>query len=301
MYHLARGAEIQTYAAGLTDFFLAPPENLTYGKFNTMAHPYEHSLFPGITVFVFVIAGFWLFLRRKFSARDRPHVVAYMTILVLAVVCTTGPVYGLLYGLPGGETLRVPTRFMVIVLFASSILAAYVWKSVGKFRFRRLLFIFVIAALCFEYRYDFGRPMAVPQPVQQFYRTLNGRKDVHVLLELPMGNGYSTQNPVLDRDFMADSKYLLFALYHNKILLNGYSGFIPPDWFLLGRTLALDFPTKEKIIQLEHIGVDTVVVHLDEYADVRIGAKVLSGLRSIGLTEIGHTKEIFAFRLTLSL
>jgi hypothetical protein len=320
-YHVERSVEQNiVYSAGPADYLFTTPENETYGGLASLPmfsvlrgkfaglHPYEHSVFPGIIACIFFVASILLIRKKQLSPAERRVMAVYLLLALLAILLTFGPyvtalgvrvpfLYALFYWLPGADTLRVPTRFVVIALFALSILVVYVWKQVEETYGKRMwvLPIVVIVLLCFEYRYTFPAPTPVPADIQKFYSVIDSRSDIRVIVELPIGNGYKIGNILLGRDFIKDSTYLLYALYHTKTLVNGYHGFIPPDYYALGRMTGVGFPTPEKIAALKDMGVDALIVHLEQYPVPDIGENLVKNLRQLGLTEIGHTESIYGF------
>jgi len=327
-YRVYRPVEaITEFSARLPDFLFTPAENLTYGSLgkgriaralwsnftlvDPFEHPYEHRLFPGTVAVLFFIAVVWLFLRRKFSVGERHMVVPYGVLLALALILAFGPtiqtgtfslpsLYQIIYALPFADTLRAPSRFVVMALFALAILAAFVWPRIQKrvrgAAGRRALLFFIIFLLCVEYRYDFGAFTDIPSDVKALYRTLDQMRDIQTIIEVPMVNG-TVGSFFIGRSDIEDAIYLYYAIYHHKYLVNGYGGYIPPVFHKIGRSVDSEFPSKEKLAELKKLGVDAVVVHLDEYAYPSYGAVAVQGFQKLGIPEIARTDTIRVYRL----
>lgn len=313
---------IVPFSASIQDFLFTTGQNVTYGwvssirgmqrlwasssaVINPNDHPYEHTLFPGLTAILLLAIAIWFLIRGRYTKNEKRIIIPLMWVAGLSFLCAFGPtitlgsweipsLYRLVYFLPGAETLRAASRLVVISYFA---LAALISYGLARIKPKTTMFIFILLILCFEYRYDFGNFDSVPVSTRNFYARVSARDDVSVIIELPMANGEVFNNPLLDRYDSEDATYLLYALYHNKKLVNGYSGYIPMEYRTMGETLDLNFPTKEKISMLKKNHIDAVIVHLDEYKYPGLGFDVVSGLRALGLREIAHTDSIYAFRL----
>ena len=61
---------------------------------------------------------------------------------------------------------------------------------------------------------------------------------------------------------------MLFSLKHQKKMVNGYSGFSPPEWEKLVIYLRNSFPSKESILKIKGLKVDYLVIHEDEFKDL---------------------------------
>jgi hypothetical protein len=58
---------------------------------------------------------------------------------------------------------------------------------------------------------------------------------------------------------------MVYQTEHGKALVNGYSGFSPPDWEALVARIQKEFPTKELLAEMKKMGVDYLIIHQDEY------------------------------------
>ncbi|MCX6791854.1 MAG: hypothetical protein NT149_02350 [Candidatus Gottesmanbacteria bacterium] len=57
------------------------------------------------------------------------------------------------------------------------------------------------------------------------------------------------------------------------------------------------FPTPAKLDVLRRMGVDAIIVHLNEYNQRGLGISTIEGLRSLGVKELMQTDSIIVFRL----
>ncbi len=56
---------------------------------------------------------------------------------------------------------------------------------------------------------------------------------------------------------------MYYSTYHWKKLVNGWSGFVPPNYSELLNYM-IKFPTKEGLNYLKKLGVDLIIVHSKE-------------------------------------
>jgi hypothetical protein len=113
----------------------------------------------------------------------------------------------------------------------------------------------------------------VPTKVPDVYRFLQ-TLDRSVIVELPMV------------DYDMTPLFMYGSILHWHRLVNGYSGFTPPD-YLETRERMRTFPDDEAIARLQDLGVRYVLVHQayydpDEYADLMEQILHRAELRPIG-------------------
>jgi hypothetical protein len=197
--------------------------------------------------------------------------------------------------------LRTAARFGVFVFFflglISSLTLAEIAKKVGVRRYIMLSFI-ILAILLIEYM---NKPLAfteIDQRTKDFYSLLNKQKQIEVIVDLPIANLISYSYPqARAEDF--DAHYLLWAtVLHDKILFNGYTGFLPQEYYKRGAYLSINFPTREKLKKLREWGVDGIVLHRDEFNDPSEFERVKSDLRKRGVKQVASTDDLALFDLT---
>ncbi len=71
---------------------------------------------------------------------------------------------------------------------------------------------------------------------------------------------------------------MLYSLDHKKQLVNGYSGFYPPEWERLVSDLTTDFPSNVLEKRLNERGVNYIIVHKNQY-----GLEKLEQIESWGM------------------
>lgn len=295
-YEMKRSlALVELLSANPQDFLFTSPENWLYGRFSDAAwrddfarsHPTEHSLFPGLVALG--LAGICVYKRKA---------GAWGIILALSIILALGPkagVYRLIYEfVPGAAAVRAVSRFSVLGFMAIGVLAALGWAQINRGR----IFLFaVLVAIAIEYyQTDWVKPFTIPQEVRQFYSWLNTQDQVKAIVELPIANDL-VNSPNFERSFYDDGQYLLYALWHDKALVNGHHSFIPAEIAATGRKLTIDFPTAEKLDALRQTGVDLIIVHREEYRNAEVGERVIEKLNDLNVPMTYDGDPIKAFRL----
>jgi hypothetical protein len=210
--------------------------------------------FPGCVAVIFGVTGAWI-ARRD---RRRELLVLYGGLTLLAFWASFGPkalLYSALYrGVPMFAWLRAPARFGLIVGFGLSVLAGVAVSAWLRCVQRPAL---VTAALVLIAAGELAVPLYMPEvpPVEPVYRTL---------ATLPRG-------PVIEMPFFypqvglfQHTKYMLASTAHWMPLVNGYSDYIPPDFYEHVMMLA-PFPSRDAFKILEPNGVRYAVFHMNGY------------------------------------
>ncbi|MBI2039470.1 hypothetical protein HYT18_00130 [Candidatus Microgenomates bacterium] len=324
-------ANIVSHSATFKDFFSTIKDNKLYGQIlGTKYSDYsEHSLFAGFVVYGLVIVSLFLFFKRKYEPALRKVFIALIAVWIIAFIFSFGPyfiigetlipnIYLLFYKfVPFFDSLRAPSRFMVMGFFSYAILAGFAVKwllerwsvfaapspklwSVGdkasadKGRLGVILGLVFLISL--EYQHSLLPVFKVNPEVKSFYQWLDKQPQINVILELPIANELSNY-PSINRSYFDDSKYLLYALGHKKKLINGNAAYNPPQRTLLGQSLTINFPTKDKINQLKSMKVDAIIVHKDEYINSQTGEELIRKLKESNLKEIYTGELVSAFKI----
>jgi hypothetical protein len=305
---------IVAFAATPTDYLAAYSANFFWGQ---LTAPFrtrpgfveEHTLFPGLLASVLTAFSLRFFgqrggVRLAFRPESQGRgaqggaggakcvVGIFWVILVLSVSLTFGPFlrlegwgvaipmpYHLLTGLmPTLSLMRVPPRWMVVGLFAMSLLIGFSLTSIFAWARRKgrsapppqpspnfgggrqmvygLALLLGLGLLAEGY--------AAPIPLAQVgstaqlpgvYRWLDSDRDDYAILEMPF---YSAPQPEYP-----ETRRLYASTIHWKHLVNGYSGLTPSRQPELAQRLA-GFPDQGAIAALQELGAQGVrylIVH----------------------------------------
>jgi len=232
------------------------------------------STLPYLTAFAIVILalGTYALLRRRWEGRrraplfaesawDRGLVYSGVACAVFALPLAYVPLMAIL---PGFSGMRVESRFLVLAALPVAALAAQgfdlalAWlRTSHKRKLGRPTRIAIAAAtlglLAFELcPHPLNWCPLPPEPeLPPVYRFLAGDPKVAAVLELPI-------HAPLD-----DLPYLYFGTFHHKPLVNGYSGFVPPENQAFRADCCWPVPDAARLALLQNWGVTHVVVHLD--------------------------------------
>jgi hypothetical protein len=206
----------------------------------------ERRLFPGWMAYAMSALAFVIARRHK-----APLMLALLWIVIgfLGSLGLNFVFHEFLYGgVPGFRAIRVPARWAVIAYIGMSILIAL--ATVELLRNRRLWWAGLLAPVLvgwslWQTPIRWYLPDPNPPAVYRWLKTAN----VRAVAELPMDS------------LSSEYDYLLYAATHRKPIINGVSGFSPPQRVEFSR-LAREAP-EAFLDAIEKAGVDTLIVHAD--------------------------------------
>jgi hypothetical protein len=156
--------------------------------------------------------------------------------------------------------------------------------------------ILIIVLVCFEYWPKPWQFMHFPQESIQVYSQVQKNPKIDVLLELPMGN--LTTRISLARDQFIDAVYMLSASsLHNKVLLNGYSSFIPPEYTHHVEFITVNFPNADKLATLQSVGIDAILLHRSDFYTPQDFERIKNALLALKVPLISDSPNLALFLL----
>ncbi len=199
----------------------------------------EDFLFPGITAVVLVAAALiaaWL--RRRDTRTTRSPLAFYAAATAVMYLFAFGPAaagsgtallhpYTLLTLLPGYGGLRVPARFALLAVLCLAIAAALAFRRLAPARpaSRRAFALLVFAGLSAD-GWMRVLPLA-PAPGRALLPDVRGA----AVIELPPD------------DVRVNTASMYRQMAHERPLVNGYSGYIPPHYEILSNALRRGDPS----------------------------------------------------------
>lgn len=246
-----RNTEVVTfYSADLSDYFRPHPRLAMYGGHLLADVNPERALFPGLTPLV--LSGVAL------ATPLGPIRLAYTASLAVALDMSRGmkgALYPYLYDwFPPLRGMRVPARFSVILAISLAVLGAFgarrLLARVRSPRARSAVFAALVVAVTIDLqpKLDLLPVWHAPPPI---YETLANRTDV-VLAEFP----FELNLPMTTNEL----PFMYFSVFHGLPMVNGYSGFTPPNHEKLVQDVR-GFPDDTALAALRARGVTHVTVN----------------------------------------
>jgi hypothetical protein len=191
--------------------------------------------------------------------------IPYSVITLLSLWLAVGPPVGLwplVYGLPGLNFIRAPSRFTLLTVLGLAVLGGIGFERlIARLSSRRRLFAAVAtsALLVAEFAaVPFGlEPYRVEIPAIE--RWLAGQPKPFIVAEVPVGNPRN-----LGQWERRETTYMLHSTAHWQKTIHGYSGFRSELHQTLYAELA-EFPNQQILRHLTDLGVTDVVVHTNLY------------------------------------
>lgn len=249
--------EIATYSARPLSYLASPPHNWLWGWTAERWGGAEINLFPGALAILLVIVALWF--------RPRRLVLVYLVLAAATIELSLGShgrVYPWLLEHVGPlQGLRAPSRFGIVALCAIAMLAGFGMHALrqrlrGRLSTFALAFAIVVLAAEYRSREMVLGPVADQPPDPANVYALIARLGPGVVMELPM--------PRLDRLPGFDAQYAFWSARHWHPLVNGYSGYYPPEYVrAILRTEG--FPREDTVDFAHALGVRYIVVHRAYY------------------------------------
>lgn len=243
------------------------------------------------------------------------------SILLLILYCLAlGPVlviwghltylplpYLFLYLLPGFQAIRVASRFVILMLVAVSLLAAFGYNrllaTITRDNLKRtgihtLLTVIVLTAMSVEfflqekkYNKDNGK-----ENVPTVYTWLKNHSNLGAIAILPQQQGDLTKYDTRygDKRVLYKSRefeYMYYSIFAGfPPMVNGAGGFIPPEYFKIRNAInnLTDAKNKNK---LQALGIKTFVIHFDRFEAEDWQRWDRNELQKAGLKEIVRFKN----------
>ena len=198
--------------------------------------------------------------------------------------------YALLYQyVPGFDGVRVPARLGMIVSLLLAVLAGYGVAVIAKRRHGQwplavLCIVFLGESWVFPFPVNIGAPSrGYNAPEARLFRPARAPAVYHEVRKLPP-SAVLAELPLGEPGF--DLRAVYYSTVHWRPLLNGYSGFFPPNYGRL--TLALgDIPRFPELAMtsLRREGATHVIVHEGAYLESR-GSQTTATLLQLGAREM---------------
>jgi hypothetical protein len=304
-YNFSGGRDPRLFSARPYSYLAAPASAWLYGG---VTRPFYvaskgQPLFPGVVAPILGLLGGFALWRARSRAWIFPvalglfsFILSFGPDLILGRTTTPAlpfplPYHFLAQLISPLQSLNAPSRFAVLTMLALALLAAYGlgWLIRRAPRLGSAIALVSIGLIAVEYlpaplrlvRVDAGAN------ISPAYRFLAQQPPDQPVVELPMG-----KPTFADQDRHVE--YTYNSLYHLQPLVNGYSTFIPPDYYALVKDVQ-DFPTKRSLKRLREWGVVWVVVHANRLAERDKARRKLDSLA--GIEHVRDHGDLWIYRI----
>jgi hypothetical protein len=243
--------EVANFSARVASYITAPQENWLWGWTAFRYQGDELRLFPGVVPVGLAVLA--LAHRQR-----RPLTWIYFVLVVIAVELSLG-FHGNAYPWLNAHVwamkgFRAPARFAILAFCALAVLAGFGFEHLRarvSSSTRRWLLVGVLTAIGIEFGSAPMRLAAMPRQVPDVYKYLR-TVERSVLIELPMS------------DWDLSTTYMFWSTKHWHQLVNGYSGYAPPDYVETVARMAR-FPDDSAFERLHDMNVRYILVHESFY------------------------------------
>ncbi|MEO6259632.1 MAG: hypothetical protein ABIP63_04750 [Thermoanaerobaculia bacterium] len=244
MYGMQRGwRETKGYSARASDWLVSNFHNHVYARLRNPSIDPERWLFPGALALVVSIAAFRTQRRRELALSLAWIALGFFGSLGIHFVLHRY----LFRHVPGFRGIRVPARWAMIAYVGLSMSIAL---SVAALTKRRAWIGGVIAAAFVAELWSGPIRWYMTTPDPPVYEWIRQAKP-RALLELPISRDGS--------DYLS----MLRATRHHRPIVNGVSGYAPPDYTRIA-TMANESPVRPQLMpELRRIGCSHLLVHGD--------------------------------------
>ncbi|OGM28129.1 hypothetical protein A2962_01070 [Candidatus Woesebacteria bacterium RIFCSPLOWO2_01_FULL_39_61] len=160
------------------------------------------------------------------------------------------------YLIPGFSALRSVDRFFGISFFAMAMIVAISLTFLPKSKKLLVGLIFFTLSIIGGKQVDKTHEFPAPSSYPKVYSWLENQPG-KVILEYPP---YTW----IDDNYSLEMYRMVYSLKHHKYLINGASGFMPPERGKLLSDIKSDLPNNILDQRLRDLGVDYLIVHKDE-------------------------------------
>jgi hypothetical protein len=285
--------EIARYSATPASYFATTRMNRVWGWTADRWGSVELRLFPGA---IALALGLLAIARRPVKP-----VILYAVTAAVAVELSLG-LNGTVYprlaaAIPPLHGFRSLSRFAIIASAALAVLAGFgtevLLARVTRASARRWTLAAIVALMAVDYGNGAvglspGNPVEPPEAYKVIRSAAAG-----TILELPI--------PSVDRLPGHEPEYQAWSIWHWKPLINGYSGYYPPDYYFTVLRMKV-FPEEGTLDRLRAHGVGFILVHRafydpQEYTQLMLSMAKRPELRFWGAYEDGvGMADIFELR-----
>lgn len=228
---------------------------LTFSMSNT-----PHLMSFGLLVLFYIVVGQFLWQHHVLNiikTKNLSMVLLSLAALFAVFFYNLYPLRWLIKTFPMLSALRIQGRWIVLILIWISVASVLGYiKLTNINRISKYLGYILLPLVCFgvivECKTDV-KTFEIPvkkEDIPEVYQWLSMQEEYDVIAELP------------DDFYSPRAIYIYYSLFHNKKLVNGYSGY-KPLWYTEFISKTKIFPSKAAYQVLKNKGVSLVIIHHD--------------------------------------
>ncbi len=281
---LARSTGEMTMFSATAAAFAHPSGMLAFWPFVPAANE-ELYLYPGLVAILLVVVGWTAGRSRPWRDGSRAPLLFYSGAMVVMWALAAGPAppdsgarallhpYTLLTWLPGFDAIRVPARFAMLGALCLAVAAGLALdRIVAVSRHPRTRYGVALLAMTAIALDQWTRPMPLILPPG---RVLLPEASRATVVELPPDEG------------VVNTHAMYRAMQHQRPLVNGYSGHVPPHYAVLWHALRRNDPSA--LVELARGRPLIIVVHdrIDTGGAMRRLVESLPGIQAHSTSGVG--------------
>lgn len=275
-------SETVFFSARITDWFASTPNNLIYGSWTKYLEKFRQPKddrgilnYEEHTLFISLLATILFFIGLKYFRKQELNRSFFLILLLASFIFSFGPYfngaegtiklpfYYLHEAIPIMKGIRAPSRFEYILLIPFVLTASFAVKrflkkyhKYSKYIFFGFLIILILENFNFR---QFDAKSRILKKVNQLSSRLDFLQN-SITLHLPVFT-------IADADiFGKNSIYLNWLTKTHETVVNGNSGYFPPD--ILALLFEANDNLEENTLQkLATLGINYLIIHKDLMTD----------------------------------
>jgi len=254
--HPERQQEVISNSANFSSYFFISSHSFFWQKFFPFLVS-DTGISPGVILTLLFLIGLSFIFRKKMM---KPLLSSIAFAGIMSMLFSFGPkiflfnLFNKIFPLLSG--IRVPERFSMFFLLSMAVIGGIGAERIikNKLVMAILLLAFLIENSGIPLRCTMVTDIVYPENVYNFIRSY---KTDTAILELPMA-----ERP---ERLWLEVRYTLNSILHWKNIANGYSGYLPEEYFEIREKVFEGFPTRETILYLKRIGIKLIIMHTHDF------------------------------------
>lgn len=263
---------IEGLSPDIIDYFISP---LFYKYFYPIFFE-EWAISPGIlTILLLIFTSLFIYARSKKLLRSIHYYIIGLFGLFFSfgyyIQFTRADAGGLpglwaffYHLIPGFGSIRATGRYSIFFLLAAAVIIGYglhQFFKAKKISYKKqaitVSFIIILLFIEFSFTPNYNTYALFNQSPPPVYYWLKSQSNDNIYIELPLGLNLQDKN--------YDTHYEFYSIHHFKRIVNGYSGYAPPEFEALNSRLISFDINHSDIEYIKDYGATHIIFHFDYY------------------------------------